>query len=137
MIKINFEEDKSVAYDDNKQVGECDFIEKEDTWNIVHTEVDDAYQGQGIARKLVECVIENAKKYNKKLIADCSYAKIVLDRVGGEKMYKTVVIDYSPKADDMAQKIEEKANEMLQGGYELITMSITGTAKAILVFKKG
>ncbi len=137
MIKINFEEDKSVAYDDNKQVGECDFIEKEDTWNIVHTEVDDAYQGQGIARKLVECVIENAKKYNKKLIADCSYAKIVLERLGGEKMYKTVVIDYSPKADDMAQKIEEKANEMLQEGYELITMSITGTAKAILVFKKG
>ena len=85
MIKINFEEDKSVAYDDNKQVGECDFIEKEDTWNIVHTEVDDAYQGQGIARKLVECVIENAKKYNKKLIADCSYAKIVLERLGGEK----------------------------------------------------
>ena len=136
MIKINFEEDKSVAYDDNKQVGECDFIEKEDTWNIVHTEVDDAYQGQGIARKLVECVIQNAKKANKKIIADCSYAKIVLERVGGGKMYKTVVIDYSPKADDMAQKIEEKANEMLQESYELITMSITGTAKAILVFKK-
>ena len=136
MIKINFEKNKSVAYYDNKQVGECDFIEKEDTWNIVHTEVDDAYQGQGIARKLVECVIQNAKKANKKIIADCSYAKIVLERVGGGKMYKTVVIDYSPKADDMAQKIEEKANEMLQESYELITMSITGTAKAILVFKK-
>ena len=40
-------------------------------------------------------------------------------------MYKTVVIEYSPKA-----------NEMLQVGYELVTMSITGTAKAILVFKK-
>lgn len=85
MIKINFEENKSVAYDDNKQVGECDFIEKGDTWNIVHTEVDDAYQGQGIARKLVECIIENAKKYNKKLIADCSYAKIVLERMNGGK----------------------------------------------------
>ena len=33
-------------------------------------------------------------------------------------------------------KKEEKANQMLQEGYELITMSITGTAKAILVFKK-
>ncbi len=51
-------------------------------------------------------------------------------------MYKTVVIEYSPKTDNMAQKIEEKANEMLQEGYELITMSITGTAKSILVFKK-
>ena len=53
-----------------------------------------------------------------------------------QKMYKTVVIDYSPKADNMAQKVEEKANEMLENGYELVTMSITGTAKAILVFKK-
>ena len=51
-------------------------------------------------------------------------------------MYKTVVIDYTPKADNMAQKVEEKANEMLKNGYELVTMSITGTAKAILVFKK-
>ena len=51
-------------------------------------------------------------------------------------MYKTVVIDYSPKADNMAQKVEKKANEMLENGYELVTMSITGTAKAILVFKK-
>ena len=59
-----------------------------------------------------------------------------LIKSGGGKMYKTVVIAYLPKADDMAQKVEEKANEMLQDGYELITMSITGTAKAILVFKK-
>lgn len=27
-------------------------------------------------------------------------------------MYKTIVIDYTPKANDLAQKIEEKANEM-------------------------
>ena len=39
-------------------------------------------------------------------------------------MYKTVVIEYSPKADDMAQKIEEKANKMLQDGYELVHRSI-------------
>ena len=79
MIKINFEENKSVAYDDNKQIGECDFIENENTWNIVHTEVDRQYQGQGIARKLVESVIENAKKKKKKLVADCSYAKRMIE----------------------------------------------------------
>ena len=67
MIKISFEENKSVAYDEDKQIGECNFIEKENTWNIVHTEVDEAYQGQGIARKLVECVIENAKKFSENL----------------------------------------------------------------------
>lgn len=51
-------------------------------------------------------------------------------------MYKTVVVEYSPKADNMAAKIEQKANEMLEQGYKLVTMSVTTTAKAILVFKK-
>ena len=51
-------------------------------------------------------------------------------------MYKTVVIEYAPKADTMAKKVEEKSNEMLEEGYELVTMSITNSAKAILVFKK-
>ena len=80
MIKLDFikEQNKSVAYDDNIQIGECDFIETENCWNIVHTEVDNSYQGQGIARKLVEKVIENAKENNKKVIAECSYAKKIL-----------------------------------------------------------
>ena len=36
----------------------------------------------------------------------------------------------------MAKKVEEKSNEMLGMGHVLVTMSITNTAKAILVFKK-
>lgn len=56
------------------------FIEDKINWNIIHTEVSNLYQGQGIARRLVECVIENAKKYNKKVIADCSYAKRIVDK---------------------------------------------------------
>ena len=36
----------------------------------------------------------------------------------------------------MTQKVEEKTNEMVENDYELVTMSITRTAKAILVFKK-
>ena len=43
-------------------------------------------------------------------------------------MYKTVVIEYSPKADNMAQRVEEKANEMLKDGYELVTLTETTTA---------
>lgn len=49
--------------------------------------------------------------------------------------YVTVVLDYAPAADKMAEQIEKKANEMAQKGYELVTMSVTGSAKAILVFK--
>lgn len=81
MIEIKFDanNNKSIAYDNNIQIGECDYIEVEETWNIVHTEVNGYYQGQGIARKLVECIIENAEKHNKKLIAECSYAKKVIE----------------------------------------------------------
>ncbi len=81
MIEITFEKDKnrSVAFDNNTIIGECDFVIQKNIWNIVHTVVNSKYQGQGIARKLVNCVIENALKENKEVIADCSYAKKVLD----------------------------------------------------------
>ena len=82
MVEIKFEKEnnKSVAYDNNTKIGECVFIEDGEYWNIVHTEVSSLYQGQGIAKKLVEKVIENAKIYDKKLIADCSYAKRIIER---------------------------------------------------------
>lgn len=49
--------------------------------------------------------------------------------------YKTIVIDYAPKAKKMAAAIEKKANEMVQTGWELVTFSVTNSAKAILVFR--
>lgn len=49
--------------------------------------------------------------------------------------YKTVIVDESSKAKPMAAAVETKANEMAELGYELVTMAITGSAKAILVFK--
>lgn len=78
-IKFDIDNNKAIAYDNEKQVGICEFLERENEWNIVHTEVSELYKGQGIARRLVECVIENAKVNNKKIIADCSYAKKVLE----------------------------------------------------------
>lgn len=80
MINIKFieKESRAVAYDNEIEIGECIFKEIEDTWNIVHTAVDSKYQGKGIAKKLVECVIENSQEFRKKLIADCSYAEKIL-----------------------------------------------------------
>ena len=53
---------------------------------------------------------------------------------GIHMIYKTIVIDYAPKAKKMAAAVEEKANEMAQNGWELVTLSVTNSAKAILVF---
>ena len=51
-------------------------------------------------------------------------------------MYKTMVVKYSPKAKEMAAKIEETANKMEQEGFELVSFSITPSSKGILVFRK-
>ena len=81
MINIEFDEKEkqSIAYDNNIKIGECNYIEIGETWNIIHTEVDSLYQGQGIAKQLVKSVIENAKKRSKNIIAECSYAKKVIE----------------------------------------------------------
>lgn len=50
-------------------------------------------------------------------------------------VYKTVVIDYAAKAKKMAAAIEEKANELARAGWELVTFSVTGSARAVLVFR--
>lgn len=49
--------------------------------------------------------------------------------------YITKIVEYSPKADVMAEKIENVANKMAEEGYELVSFSCTEAAKAILVFK--
>lgn len=77
-IKFEIENNRAVALDGSKIAGECSFSVSGNVWNIVYTGVDSAYQGQGIARRLVECVIANANKEHVTLEADCSYAKKVI-----------------------------------------------------------
>ena len=81
MVQILWDkkENQAVALDKEKVIGICEFIEEKDTWNIIHTEVDENYRGQKIAKRLVMKVIEEAKNEKKKVIADCSYAKKILE----------------------------------------------------------
>lgn len=80
MIKIVFEPEKnrSAAYDEEKCIGQCVYTIHDSIWTIVHTEVDSNYGGQGIARKLVNQVIQEARNQNVKVDATCSYAKKIL-----------------------------------------------------------
>ena len=83
MIKIKFDKNnnRAIALDADNIIGECDFIENEEYWNIIHTEVNKLYQGQGIARKLVDCIVKKSKDCNKNVIAECSYAKKILEKI--------------------------------------------------------
>ena len=113
MIEIKFDKNnnKSIACDNEVQIGECDYIETQDNWNIVHTEVDNSYQGQGIARKLVESIIENAEKHNKNLIADCSYAKKIIEK--SKNKIKLILASGSKQRQDIFKMIGLK--------YEVVT----------------
>ena len=51
-------------------------------------------------------------------------------------MYKTVVVKYSPKAKEMAVRVEETANKMEQEGFALVSCSIMPSSKGILIFRK-
>lgn len=84
-INLKKNEENNYSYDMQKyplkEVGECNFVDEGEYWNIVHTEVSKDYQGQGIAKRLVEDVIDNANKNGKKIKADCSYAKKILENL--------------------------------------------------------
>ena len=51
-------------------------------------------------------------------------------------MYKTVVVNYSPRAKEMAATIENAANQMEMEGFELVSFSVMPSAKGILIFRQ-
>jgi ribosomal protein S18 acetylase RimI-like enzyme len=51
----------------NKEVGLVDVEESIDTFYIANVLIEQAFQGQGIGRKVIEDIIEKARKENKKI----------------------------------------------------------------------
>lgn len=73
-IKFDSEKNRAVALDGQKEIGESTFSKSDTIWIIDHTEVSEEYSGQGIAKKLVEEIVEQVRKANVKLMATCPYA---------------------------------------------------------------
>lgn len=77
MVSIVFEADnrRAAAYDGDKLVGSSTISPSATIWIIDHTEVDPAYNGQGIAAKLVKAVVDAAREAKVKIVPLCPYAK--------------------------------------------------------------
>jgi predicted GNAT family acetyltransferase len=77
MIEIKFEPERNrtAAYDDGKEIGECVFSPSESLWIISHTVVADGYEGKGIAAGLVEKVVQEARNKGIKIFPLCPFAK--------------------------------------------------------------
>ena len=89
-ITVVFEENanRSAAYDGDKQIGECEFMVSGGTWTITHTGVRPEYGGQGLARRLVEKVIGEARSRKVKIVPVCSYA---VKMIAGREEYRDVL----------------------------------------------
>ena len=90
-IRIVFEEAErqSAAYDGDKPIGECQYnVDRTGKWVIMHTGVRPEYNGRGIAKRLVECIIEAAREKQTKIIPVCSYAQRMMS---GKDEYKDIL----------------------------------------------
>lgn len=72
-IIFNEEENEAQAFDKDRKVGICQFVKEDGAWNILHTIVKRPYQGQGLAEKLLDTVVDEARKNEVKIIPTCSY----------------------------------------------------------------
>ena len=51
----------------------------DDTIIIDHTEVDESLQGKGVGKDLVEAGVKFARENNLKIVAQCSFAKKIIE----------------------------------------------------------
>ena len=79
-IVFEKERSRSAAYDGASCIGYAVIEERGGRWVITHTEVDPAYGGQGIARRLIEEVIAAARRDGAKIVPICSYADKMMRR---------------------------------------------------------
>lgn len=82
MIEITFEKAgrRAAAYDGDRLAGVCNIVLQKTFWIIKHTEVDPACSGQGLAGKLVACVMDAAEREHVKVKPFCSYAAHQFDK---------------------------------------------------------
>jgi len=64
-----------------KMIAEVTYVEQYgDTLHLDHTFVDESLRGQGVAKMLVDKVVELARKENKDIFPKCPYARSLFER---------------------------------------------------------
>lgn len=83
-MKELLKENQYLLLGENDEIlAEIDFpMIKEGVIEITHTIVSPSLQGRGIARKLVDKVLEIAKEKGYRVTASCSYARHYLEKQG-------------------------------------------------------
>ncbi len=67
--------------DEGEQAGELAYrMDGDDRMILDHTDVEEAFQGKGVGRSLVQAAVEHALAHGLKLKPLCSYAQLLFER---------------------------------------------------------
>ncbi len=77
-LMVVFEGSPTACYDSGEFVGECAFVENDGKWELNHTFVKKSHEGRGIAKLLLDELLDNARKNGVKIIPTCSYVAKVM-----------------------------------------------------------
>lgn len=88
MIRIEYQVDKNraIALDtdrEDKRVGKIKYVEQDGNWVVNSTFVRPDYTGQGIAKKLLDEIVMQAREKNVKIVPECSYVQHVFEEKEG------------------------------------------------------
>ncbi|MDP4148189.1 MAG: GNAT family N-acetyltransferase [Bacteroidota bacterium] len=61
------------AYEDGEPVGSMVVLISGDTLKAIHTEVDPAHEGKGIARQLLDAMVAHARENKLRVVPICPY----------------------------------------------------------------
>ncbi|MBK8603256.1 MAG: N-acetyltransferase [Saprospiraceae bacterium] len=71
-----------VAFDSGMEAGTMTYKwDGEDIFIIEHTEVNEAFSGRGVGKKLLMAAVEFARENNKKINPVCSFAKSMFEKI--------------------------------------------------------
>ncbi len=68
------------AHEDGELAGFIDYIIRRDRIALIHTETLAAYQGRGIAERLVRFALSDARRRNLRVIVKCPYVRAFVER---------------------------------------------------------
>jgi predicted GNAT family acetyltransferase len=69
----------------SRVIGIADYVLTDDEHvDFVHTEVDEAYAGQGLAGRLVAFALADVREHGRRVIPHCPYVQAWLERHPGE-----------------------------------------------------
>lgn len=74
-VRNNPEQSRFEIVVDGEVAGFTEYVHRDGKVDFTHTEVGDAYEGQGLASKLVKGALDAAREWGEPVVPSCTYVK--------------------------------------------------------------